>query len=127
MLDVLLTVAETELRGAGVRVRDGSARTYHYKNSYLSWSYSFLKEWSVGSETARITISFGFSEIFDVADVPNIRVEARAELFPQGRPSRIDERSESKRTLAEIERLGIARVVLDAIRQCEWLLPAARS
>lgn len=128
-LDALLMDAEAELRYAGVRVQDESVRTYHYKAHGLCWKHSFLREWIVGAETARITVHVEFGEPLsdtDGADIPNIHVEARAEVFLLGRPSRIDERSRSARTLAEIERLGMAQVVFDAMRQCEPLLPVAR-
>jgi hypothetical protein len=116
-LDELVMRAEQDIRSAAVRAEDRSARTYHYKNSHLFWSYTFLKEWRVNAERARITVSLTYGEPVNPEAPPEVEIGWRAELFQQGHESRIDERGKSSCALADIERQGIASLVKGAIRE----------
>lgn len=61
-LDEMVGKAEPDFRSVNVRVQDCSDRNYHYKNEHRSWSHSFLKEWDVGVERARITVRISYTE-----------------------------------------------------------------
>ena len=124
-LDELVSRAEPDFRAVNVRVGDCSARN-HYKGDYLFWSHSFLKEWDVGVERARITVRLFYNEPLNPEDPTEIESSWRAELFQQGQQSRIDKRSESTISLADIERQGIYSLVEAAIREGEAYLPKPR-
>jgi hypothetical protein len=124
-LDELVGKAELDLRSQEVRVEDWSARNYHYNNSYLFWSHSFLKEWIVGVERARITVCLSYHEPLNPEGPCEIELSWRAELFQQGQQSRIDKGSKSTFSLADIERQGIYSLVEAAILEAKAYLPKA--
>jgi hypothetical protein len=126
LLDELLEHAGEQLRCAGLQIEDHSARTYHYKNDHLFWSHSFLKDWLVDIEKARVTVSLDYSEPVRPQDPPSIRLTWRAELFWQGQVSSIDKRGEALLTLNDLKRDGIAVVIADAVAKAAVCLPAAR-
>jgi hypothetical protein len=123
MLDALLAAALPQL--ADVQVEDRSARTYHYKNEYLLWQYSFLKEWHVDAETARVTVNLIYGEPVEPGAAAEAELCWRAELFQRGQESRIDERSGSRYSLADIERQGMADAIAAAIQEGTNCLPTA--
>jgi hypothetical protein len=125
ILDVLLGEDAGQLRAAGLDIQDQSARTYHYKNAHLFWSHTFLKEWRVDGETARVTIDLQYSEPFRPGDPPEIQLTWRAELFRQGQVSSISKRGGSLRPLADLQHDGIAAVVMHALAEGAACLPAA--
>jgi len=125
-LDALVSDAEQALRLVEVQVEDVSRRTYHYKNEYLCWSYSFLKEWLVDVEKARVTIRITYGEPTDVRETPEVEFSWRAELFQQGQVSRIEKKGGFKRALLDVEQQGIAILVKGAISECEAYLPRVR-
>lgn len=117
LLDGLLAHADTALRSAGMQVEDHSARTYHYKNDHLFWSHSFVKDWPVDIEQARVTVCLDYAEPVQPQDPPRIRLTWRAELFRTGQASAVDERAEAWLSLDDLQRAGIAAVIADAVRQ----------
>jgi hypothetical protein len=124
-LDAWLRSARPALDAAGIRVRDESARTYHYKNDALSWRHALSREAVMGLETACVTVVLATGEP-DAADaVAEVRVTSRAELFRTGQPSRISLWDETWHTLATLERAGPQAVVLAAIEQGFAKLAAA--
>lgn len=126
LLDGLLGQAAEQLRSVGLQIEDRSARTYHYKNGHLLWSHSFLKEWLVDIEKARVTACLDYSEPVQPQDPPRIRLTWQAELFRQGQVSSIDKRGEELLTLDDLQRDNIAVVISDAIAKAVACLPAAR-
>ncbi len=62
ILDDLVKKAENSLVRTGIQIEDQSARTYHYKNDHLLWSYWFSREWPVDVETARVTVRLSYGE-----------------------------------------------------------------
>jgi hypothetical protein len=125
LLDGLLKQAEEHLQCAGVRIEDHSARTYHYTNEYLYWYQTFMKEWPVDVEKARVTAGLHYGEPIKGGERPNLRLSWRAELFQQGQESSIDKRGETLRTLDDVEKDGLAATMLEAIAQGAAWLPAA--
>lgn len=123
MLDGLIAKAEGELRSADVQITDHSARTYHYKNERLLWSYSFSKEWYVGVECARVTVSLTFTEPFASEKISEIELSWHADLFRKGGGSRINKGNKSKRSVTAIEQQGISSVVADAMDEGSAYLP----
>ena len=124
-LDEMMGKAEPDFRSVNVRVQDWSDRNYHYKNDHLFWSHSFVKEWDVGVERARITVRLSYTESLNHEGPPEIELSWRAELFQQGQQSRIDKSSKSIVSLADIERQGIYSLVEVAILEGEAYLPRA--
>lgn len=124
-LDEMVGRAEPDFRSANVLIQDWSARNYHYKNDHLSWSHSFLKVWDVGVERARITVCLSYTEPLNPEGPPEVELSSRAELFQQGQQSRIDKRTRSIVSLADIERQGIYSLVEAAILEGEAYLPSA--
>ena len=117
-LDLLLASEKRALCSAGFVVEDNSSRTYHYKNSHLIWIHSFRKEWLVDIERACVSVTLSYSEPIEAdSGVPYVDLSARAELFQQGRESRIEDRTKSKVSLVDLERLGILNVVTTAFAQ----------
>jgi hypothetical protein len=72
----------------GVIFRDTGSPTYHYKNQFLSWSWTFVRNTPLDGETKRISVSISYGEPLDGKDI--IEVAVRAEVFQQGQVSRID-------------------------------------
>lgn len=126
ILDQLLKTEEQPLLAQDVKIEDRSARTYHYKNQYLFWSHSFRKEWLVEAERACVTVHLSSGEPIQSNDPPIVKLDWRAELYSQGKESRIDKRHEESYSLAEIERAGITRLVMKAIQEGAACLPSAR-
>ncbi len=117
ILDELLRYAESHLRFSGVSIENHSSPNYHYKNAYLCWSYSFLKEWLVELENARVTVYLSYSEPIKPNDTPEIRLQCKAEIFSQGQESKIDKRGERIYSLKQLETEGISNVVLSVINE----------
>lgn len=124
-LDEMVGRAEPDFRSANVLVQDWSARNYNYKIDHLFWSHSFLKEWDAGVERARITVRLSYTEPLNPEGPPEVELSSRAELFQQGQQSRIDKRTKSIVSLADIERQGIYSLVEAAILEGEAYLPSA--
>ncbi len=117
-LDLLLASEKLAFSTAGFVVEDNSARTYHYKNSHLFWIHSFRKEWLVDVERACVTVSLSYGEPIEAkSGATCVDLGTRAEMFQQGRESRIDERTDSKVSLVDLERLGIFNVVTTAFEE----------
>src|SRR5579862_2425170 len=94
-LDTLLAAASDGLVREGLSVVDESARTYHYKNQYLSWCVRLSTEWPIGYERAKITVSLTCNEPVEASDPPKVTARTVAEIFQIGQPSRVREVRES--------------------------------
>ena len=123
VLDKLLNAAEHELQLMGVRIIDQSARSYHYKNDYLSWSYAFQKDLPSGVETASVTVRLTYDEPMQSGQTPHIHLSWTAEIFQTGKISRIRNQSEHLCPLSELAPEGIVMCVLKAVRDGEDSLP----
>jgi hypothetical protein len=110
-LDALLTAAREALERDGVTIEDQSARSYHYKNQYLTWAVRLELTWQVSPERARVTVYIEHSELAHGRGAPELRVSRRAEVFQVGKTSRIDVRAERRVPLAVAEREGLGAVV----------------
>lgn len=56
LLDELLRREQAILIARGIVIVDESARTYHYKNDFLSWSHRFeIRRWR-GSEVEKVWV-----------------------------------------------------------------------
>jgi hypothetical protein len=126
VLDGLLERDAARLRSAGLHAEDHSSRTYHYKNPHLFWSHTFMKDWLVDVDKARVTIHLHYGEPVRPEDPPRIQLTWRAELFRQGQESSIDKKGETLHALAELKQDGIAAVIMEAIGEGASWLPAAR-
>lgn len=74
----------------GVVFRDLSASTYHYKNQFLLWSWTFVRDTPLDGETQRVSVTIDYGEPLDGIDKVDIVV--RGEVFQSGQVSRIDRR-----------------------------------
>jgi hypothetical protein len=126
VLDGLLQLDAGRLRSAGLHAEDHSGRTYHYKNDHLFWAHTFMRDWLVDVDRARVTIHLYYGEPVSPGDPPRLQLTWRAELFRQGQVSSIDKRGETLHALAELKQDGIAAVIVEAIAEGARWLPAAR-
>ena len=125
ILDGMLRESEGQLRSSGIQIIDQSARTYHYKNDHLFWSYSFQKEWLVEVERARVTVGMSYGEPVRPNDAPEIKVSWRAELYRQAQVSRIDKKGEKTHSLSRVQHEGVSFFVNAAIEEGAACLPNA--
>jgi len=126
-LDALVEGSRAALVSHALELEDSSAREYHCKNQVLCWQLEVRKNWVRDIERARITISMTYQEPFSEAEaeVPEVSVASRAELFQQSQLSRIDLRTKKTQPLHTIEHLGITAVIEAAISKAAESLEAA--
>jgi hypothetical protein len=104
----------------GVVFRDLSAPTYHYKNQFLSWNWTFVRDTPRDGETKRVSISLGYWEPLDGKDKLNLTV--RAEIFQQGQISRIARNEERSLAVEQIEPIPFAILLEDEFKRGRTLL-----
>jgi hypothetical protein len=115
-LDHLIEVATPKLNELGVAATDESARNYHYKNQFLSWSYRFENRWSFRcSEIALVTSLVTFHEPGDADVTQEVEIWSRSEIFQVGQLSRWEHTEQHSIPIAELTRLGIAEIVCTVI------------
>lgn len=114
-LDEMLRRDEAVITARGIIISDWSGRTYHYKNEYLSWSYWFETRRARGSEIEKVWVTVSLEE----HDVGVVEVRRGAEIFQIGKLSRWQSATEELLPLAEMARLGLASIVLEAIQAGE--------
>jgi hypothetical protein len=120
-LDELLRRDEAVIAARGITIADWSARTYHYKNDYLSWSQWFEIKRPRGSEIEKVWVTVSLEE----HDVGVVEVRRGAEIFQIGKLSRWQSATEELLPLAEMARRGLASIVLEAIHAGEGEVAAA--
>jgi hypothetical protein len=122
MLDELYLKAEPGLRSEGFEVEERSARTYHYKNNHLFWSCFFLKTWLLDLDRARVTVHVSYGEPATLKTLPAVEVTWRAEVFREGQRSRTDEKGIAAYSTDDLQREGLAAIVLKAFTNGAALL-----
>jgi len=120
-LDEMLRSDEAVIAAGRVTISDRSARVYHYKNESLSWSYRFETRRARGSEIENTSVTVSLYE----HEPDLLRVCGLAEIFQIGQLSRWRSKTEALLPLGEVERGGLASIVLDAIRTGEELVASA--
>ena len=115
-LDGLLATASDELLREGLSVVDESARTYHYKNPYLSWGIRLSTESVVGYERAKLTVWLSCNEPVETSDLPKVTARTVAEIFQIGQLSRVREVRESDVPWEQLRSQGLAAFVVREIR-----------
>lgn len=110
-LDELMRRDEAVIAACGITIFDESARAYHYKNEYLSWSYRFEARRARGSEVEKVWVLVSLDE----HDPASLRVWRQAEIFQIGQLSRWRGTTEETLPLGEVARCGLASIVLEAI------------
>jgi hypothetical protein len=85
----------------GVVFRDLSAPAYHYKNQFLSWRWTFVRDTQLDGETKRLSVSIGYCEPLDGKD--KVEIAVRAEVFQPGQVSRIDRKDERSLAVEQLE------------------------
>jgi hypothetical protein len=78
ILDSKLEEYRKDKASPGILFQDQSARTYHYKNQFLSWSWRFIRDTPLDGETARVSVSIYYGEPFNGKDEVDIAVNSRA-------------------------------------------------
>lgn len=111
-LDMLLHRDEAIIAARGIVITDWSARTYHYKNDYLSWCFRFDTKRARGSEIEKVWVLVSLDE----ADVTALRVWRRAEIFQIGQLSRWQSTTEELLSLETAIRDGLSSIIFEAIR-----------
>jgi hypothetical protein len=120
-LDEMLRSDDAVIAASGITIADRSARVYHYKNESLSWSYRFETRRARGSEIENTSVTVSLYE----HEPDLLRVGGLAEIFQIGQLSRWRSTTEALLPLGEVERVGLASIVLDAIRTGEELVAGA--
>lgn len=116
----MLRRAEAAIAARGLNVSEWSARTYHYKNEYLRWNYSFETRRPRGSEIEKVIVTVSLDE----GEPGAVTVWWRAELFQVGSLSRWQSAVEMRLSLEDAERKGLAAIVLEAADAGEAALAA---
>lgn len=99
ILDSKLDEYRKDKASADVLFQDLSARTYHYKNQFLSWSWRIIRDTPLDGETERVSVSIDYGEPRDGKD--EVEIAIRAEVFQSGQISRIDRRGERNITVEQ--------------------------
>ena len=117
VLDPLIIDAVEQFKEHDVTITDESARTYHYKNQFLSWSYRFESQRPYrGPEIASVTVSLTWDEPAFV-DVPReIRVWSQAAILQIGKVPRWEHTVEQVHPIELVVSRGITTIILEYIR-----------
>ena len=105
---------------SGVEVHDWSARKYHYKNQFLTWSYQFVRDNLIDGEFERISISLTYME--PLGDDDALAVIIRSEVFQQGQISRVDRKHEYRVGMDEVEASGLEPILRNGFAHGKKLL-----
>jgi hypothetical protein len=114
-LDLLFREAEPVIAARGISVADDSARSYHYKNEYLSWRYRFETRQPRGSEIAKVWVVVSLDE----CNLTVLKVWRRAEIFQPGQLSRWESTTEEQVPLDTAMQGGLSSIIVEAIQAGE--------
>lgn len=117
VLDEDLNKHREKLLAENIEIIDNSARTYHYKNDHLFWSFSFIKKWAVDLETAQVTVLASYYEPASQSEKPLINLNKHIEVFSQGKELRISEREKLQIPMETYSSKGAGNIVREYIRK----------
>lgn len=122
-LNQLLTASKEALKQQGFLLTDLSARNYHYKNPYLSWSLKLSKDLKQNSLIERTTVTLTFMEPVQAQLPPatessadnekEIQIVAQLEKFYPGQPSMFDKKIEDAVSIQHLKSNGLLAVILE--------------
>jgi len=115
-LDQLLAEAAAALTEASIHWADNSVRSYAQKESYLSWRYTFEREWQKDLLVHQVRVWLTCSQPAQVGDDPFVSIVRRVEVFRAGQPSSIDRRFETRRPLPALLKTGLSALVINEIQ-----------
>jgi len=115
LLDQKLSEVRGNLISSGVAMYDLSARTYHYKNQFLSWSWKLVRETIADGETERFSVFLTYME--PLPDRDGLDVLVRSEVFHQGQISRIDCKLEYRLPVSQVEKDGVETIIAEAFER----------
>lgn len=118
MLDEQVSALLPNLRE--VTIRDLSARNYHYKNQFLSWSYQFVRDTKIDAEVERISVFLTYIEPFEGEG--GLSCLVRAEVFQQAQVSRVDRKRRYVVSIEQVRSHGLESLLKDAFAQGAALL-----
>lgn len=112
ILDRLLQDALIQLNDEDISATDESAREFHYKNQFLTWSYRFESRRTYrGPEIALVTLRIRFDEPLNLDETHDVKIWMRCEVFQIGQLPRWEHTDEFAMPLADIMKRGIAELV----------------
>lgn len=118
VLDRLIDDTIAQLKEQNVTITDESARTYHYKNPFLSWSYRFESRRPYrGPEIATVTISITWDEPATVEAPREIRVWSQTVIQQIGQVPRWEHKAVQDYAVEVIVSHGITPIVWEHLRK----------
>lgn len=118
ILDRLITDTIAQLKEHNVTITDQSARTYHYKNHFLSWSYRFESQRLYrGPEIALVTVSMTWDEPAVVDASREIRVWSQAAILQIGKVSRWKHIIEQGYPIEVVISRGVTTIIWEYFRR----------
>lgn len=114
LLDRLLDDARLRLEAAGLTITERSNRTGfdHWSGyPYAHWEVHFRRELEHGSEIAAASARLSFFEPLDDTVQRELTATSIAEIYQTGKQSRVDDRSEQRIAISEMENGNVGTLV----------------